>query len=127
MACRDASIHASGADARLIAGNPEAKENEGWDERNEQIERDHAGTLAPAVAQGMSPDAPGREASWHIGGGMIRNDKELAITRERMAMFERMLAELRKTARPQEWQDLSSGYRLEIERMQREVLDYLVH
>ena len=51
----------------------------------------------------------------------------LAITRERMAMFERMLAELRKTARPQEWQDLSSGYRLEIERMQREILDYLVH
>jgi hypothetical protein len=58
---------------------------------------------------------------------MIRNDKELAITRERMAMFERMLAELRKTARPQEWQDLRSGYRLEIERMQREILDYLVH
>jgi hypothetical protein len=57
---------------------------------------------------------------------MIRKDKELAITRERMAMFERMLAELRKTARPQ-WQDLSSGYRLEIERMQREILDYLVH
>ena len=61
-----------------------------------------------------------------ISGGMIRKDKELAITRERMAMFERMLAELRKTARPQEWQDLSSGYRLEIERMQREILDYLV-
>jgi hypothetical protein len=44
-----------------------------------------------------------------------------------MAMFERMPAELRKTARPEEWQDLSSGYRLEIERMQREILDYLVH
>jgi hypothetical protein len=74
----------------------------------------------------MSPDARGREPSWHIGG-MISNDKELAITRERIAMFERMLAELRKTARPEEWQDLSSGYRLEIERMQREILDYLVH
>jgi len=57
---------------------------------------------------------------------MIRNDKELSVTRERVAMFERMLEELRKTARPEEWRELSSGYRLEIERMQREILDYLV-
>jgi len=57
---------------------------------------------------------------------MIRNDRELAVTRERVAIFERMLEELRKTARPEEWQDLSSGYRLEIERMQREILDYVV-
>lgn len=57
---------------------------------------------------------------------MIRNDKELAVTRERVATFERMLEELRKTARPEEWRDLSSGYRLEIERMQRDILDYLV-
>jgi hypothetical protein len=57
---------------------------------------------------------------------MIRNDQELAVTRERVAMFERMLEELRKTARPEEWRELSSGYRLEIERMQREILDYLV-
>ena len=57
---------------------------------------------------------------------MIRNDKELAVTRERVAMFERMLEELRKTARPEEWRELSSGYRLEIEQMQREILDYLV-
>ena len=57
---------------------------------------------------------------------MIGNDQELAVTRERVAMFERMLEELRKTARPEEWPELSSGYRLEIERMQREILDYLV-
>jgi len=57
---------------------------------------------------------------------MIRTDQELAVTRERVAMFERMLEELRKTARPEEWRELSSGYRLEIERMQREILDYLV-
>ncbi len=57
---------------------------------------------------------------------MIRNDNELTVTRERVAMFERMLDELRKTARPEEWQELSSGYRLEIERMQREILDYVV-
>lgn len=57
---------------------------------------------------------------------MIRNDDELAVARERVAKFERMLEELRKTARPEEWPELSSGYRLEIERMQREILDYLV-
>jgi hypothetical protein len=56
---------------------------------------------------------------------MIRNDNELAVTRERVATFERMLAELRKGARPEEWQELSSGYRLEIARMQREIVDYL--
>ena len=32
---------------------------------------------------------------------MIGNDQELAVTRERVAMFERMLEELRKTARPE--------------------------
>jgi hypothetical protein len=57
---------------------------------------------------------------------MIRNDDELAVTRERVAKFERLLEDLRKTARPDEWPDISSGYRLEIERMQREILDYLV-
>lgn len=57
---------------------------------------------------------------------MIRNDQELAVTRERLARLERLLDELRKTARPEEWPALSSGYRLEIERMQGEILDYLV-
>jgi hypothetical protein len=57
---------------------------------------------------------------------MIRNGQELAVTRERVAKLERLLEDLRKTARPEEWRDLSSGYRLEIERMQREILDYLV-
>ncbi len=56
---------------------------------------------------------------------MINNDQELAVTRERIAKLERILEELRKTARPEEWSALSSGYRLEIERMQGEVLDYL--
>ena len=56
---------------------------------------------------------------------MINNDQELAVTRERIAKLERILEELRKTARSEEWPALSSGYRLEIERMQGEVLDYL--
>jgi hypothetical protein len=57
---------------------------------------------------------------------MIGNDQELAVSRERVAKLERLLDELRKTARPEEWPALSSGYRLEIERMQGEILDYLV-
>ena len=57
---------------------------------------------------------------------MIRNDEELAVSRERLAKIEQTLEALRKTARPEEWPALSSGYRLEIERMQGEILDYLV-
>jgi len=57
---------------------------------------------------------------------MIRNDQELAVARERVARFERLLENLRKTARPEEWPALSSSCRLEIERMQGEILDYLV-
>ena len=57
---------------------------------------------------------------------MIKNAVELAVTRERLAKMERFLEELRKTARPEEWPALSSGYRLEMERMQGEILDFLV-
>ena len=56
---------------------------------------------------------------------MITNDQELTVTRERVAKLERLLEGLRKTARAEEWPALSSGYRLEIERMQGEILDYL--
>jgi hypothetical protein len=56
---------------------------------------------------------------------MIRTSEELATTRERVATLERVLEALRQTARPEEWDALSSGYRLEIERMQREILDCL--
>ncbi len=57
---------------------------------------------------------------------MIRNEQELAVSRERLAKLEHTLETLRNTARPEEWSALSSGYRLEIERMQGEILDYLV-
>jgi hypothetical protein len=56
---------------------------------------------------------------------MIRNLEEFTVTRNRVTKFERLLAALRQTARPDEWASLSSGYRTEIERMQGEVLDYL--
>ena len=57
---------------------------------------------------------------------MIRDDRELAVMRERVAKLERLLEALRKSARSEEWLALSSGYRLDIERMQGEILDYLV-
>jgi hypothetical protein len=57
---------------------------------------------------------------------VIRNDRELTLMRERVAKLERLLETLRKSARPEERPALSSGYRLEIERMQGEILDYLV-
>jgi len=57
---------------------------------------------------------------------MIHNDQELAAMRERVTRLEHLLENLRKTARSEEWPALSSGYRLEIERMQGEILDYLV-
>ena len=57
---------------------------------------------------------------------MIANDVELGATRERVAALEHLLQTLRATARAEEWPALSSGYRLEIERMQGAILDYLV-
>ena len=57
---------------------------------------------------------------------MIRNDAELQTMRERVASLEQLIVRLRSTARPEEWPQLSSGYRFEVERMQGEILDYLV-
>jgi len=56
---------------------------------------------------------------------MIENDHELKITRERIACFLDLLARLRLASRPEELALVSGGYRAEVERMQREVLDYL--
>jgi hypothetical protein len=57
---------------------------------------------------------------------MIRNDNELAGARARLAKLENTLEALRRTSRPEEWPAMSSGYRLEIERMQGDILDYLM-
>jgi hypothetical protein len=43
-----------------------------------------------------------------------------------VAALERLLQTLGPTACPEEWTALSSGHRLEIERMQGKILDYLV-
>jgi hypothetical protein len=55
----------------------------------------------------------------------IQSDQEVEVTHERIAHFQRLLAQLRVTARPEEFTAVASGYRMEIQRMQKEILDYL--
>ena len=57
---------------------------------------------------------------------MIANDQELTVTQERIDQFQRWLIQIRRTARPEEFDAVTSGYRLEIERLQAEVMDYLL-
>ena len=57
---------------------------------------------------------------------MIVNDREFEAMQDRIARFQHWLAGIRKTARPEEFDAVASGYRLEIERMQAEVLEYLL-
>jgi hypothetical protein len=56
---------------------------------------------------------------------MIQSDEELQVTQERIAYLLDLLARLRVRSRPEELALVSGGYRAEVERMQREVLDYL--
>ena len=56
---------------------------------------------------------------------MIQNDQELQTTQERIAYFLGLLRQLRATARPDELRLVTGGYRAEVERMQRDALDYL--
>ena len=57
---------------------------------------------------------------------MITDDQELKATQERIIRFQRWLVQMRQTARAGELGAAAGGYRLEIERMQAEVLDYLL-
>ena len=75
-----------------------------------------------AVVLGNMANKARWDATRDSGGNwMIRNDRELAVTRQRVSQLEQLLESLRKTARREEWPALSSGYRLEIERMQGEI------
>jgi hypothetical protein len=57
---------------------------------------------------------------------MISDEKQLRAAQQRVERFQSWLSELRQTARPAEFDAVASGYRLEIERMQSEILDYLL-
>jgi hypothetical protein len=58
---------------------------------------------------------------------MITNEQELKATQERIEHFQHWLAQMRRSARPEEFEAAASGYRLEIERMQAEVMEFLLH
>jgi len=57
---------------------------------------------------------------------MIQNDKELEVTRGRIEQFQSWLSQIREKASSDDFESMASGYRLEIERMQAEVMDYLL-
>ena len=56
---------------------------------------------------------------------MIQNEKEYEASQQRISYFQRLLLQLRVTADLEEFPAVASGYRVEIERMQKEVLEYL--
>lgn len=56
---------------------------------------------------------------------MIHNDQELEASQARIAYFQRLLAQLRITATPEEFPSVASSYSAEVVRMQAEVLEYL--
>jgi hypothetical protein len=56
---------------------------------------------------------------------MIRDDNELAVTQARIAHSLRLLAHLRVSSRPDEFPLVAGCYRVEVDRIEREVLDYL--
>jgi hypothetical protein len=57
---------------------------------------------------------------------VITSDQELHITQQRIGQLQRWLVHMRESARPEEFEAMTSGYRLEIERMQAEILEYLL-
>ena len=73
----------------------------------------------------MADDAQRRTPGNCGGAGMINDNSELRAAQERITYFQDLLLQLRETARPEEFPIVALGYRLEIERMQREALDYL--
>lgn len=58
---------------------------------------------------------------------MIISEQEFNATHDRIEQFQQWLMQARRTARPEEFEAVASGYRLEIERMQAEVMEYLLH
>ena len=57
---------------------------------------------------------------------MIKNDRELEVTQERIRQFERQVAQIRKVETDPESYHLSAaGFLAEIDRMNLEIRDYL--
>ncbi|HLG15321.1 MAG TPA: hypothetical protein VJH03_12575 [Blastocatellia bacterium] len=56
---------------------------------------------------------------------MINNDTELHAAQERVLLFERTLAEARKTYSPTNYEAMAEGYLSEIDGMRSEIREYL--
>ncbi len=57
---------------------------------------------------------------------MIKNDRELEVTQERIGQFQRRVAQIRKTeTNPENYRLSAAGFMAEIERMNLEIRDYL--
>lgn len=56
---------------------------------------------------------------------MIHNDAELQGTQERIAFFSRLVANMRRVEKPENFKYMASGYLAEIEKMHAEVMEYL--
>jgi hypothetical protein len=58
---------------------------------------------------------------------MIANDVELQAAQAYVWRFERILAAARKTSTPEAYEAMASGYLVEIELVNAEILEYLTH
>ena len=57
---------------------------------------------------------------------MIKNDRELEVTQERIRQFQRQVAQIRKTeTNPENYRLSAAGFLAEIDRMNLEIRDYL--
>ncbi len=56
---------------------------------------------------------------------MIKNDRELTVTRQRIGCFEQMIDELRRICAPKQYGQVVPAYLAEVERMRAEVDEYL--
>ncbi len=56
---------------------------------------------------------------------MIQNDRELHATQEHILLFERILAEARRTYSVGNYRVMAEGYLSEIDQMRAEIRDYL--
>jgi len=57
---------------------------------------------------------------------MIANRQELETTQKRIEYFQHLLEQIRAKATQEQFELMAGGYRLEIERMQAEVMEYLL-
>jgi hypothetical protein len=56
---------------------------------------------------------------------VIQNDTELRTTQERIEFFEKSIAQMRVTCSPTEFPHMSGAWLAEVEKMHREVMEYL--